>query len=122
MLCRVATLANAAIGKVACPIKGCDQTDCCVYRFKERGEGTLSVANRRFAGKVYMRCSEHGRLGGDASDQKMQDYILSNAQMAGPGAGESPAKPAKTPARAPAKKNPSPVGKRSGEGEGWPWE
>jgi len=80
---------NAAIGKVECPVKQCAEA-CEVFRYRERGDSDKSVANRRFAGKLYGRCPKHGRFGGDAGDDAMQDYILRNAQMSAPVPTSSP--------------------------------
>jgi cell division septation protein DedD len=83
---------NESIGRVECPVKGCAE-ECPVYRYRERGESEKSVANRRFAGKLYGRCKDHGRFGGDAGDTAMQEYILCNATMNAP-AGDRQAAPA----------------------------
>lgn len=75
---------NLAIGKVECPVKLCTE-QCEVFRYRERGEDSRSIANRRFAGKLYCRCPKHGQFGGATGDADMQDYILKNAQMDSPG-------------------------------------
>jgi hypothetical protein len=111
-------------------MKGCTES-CAVYRYRERGESEKSVANRRFAGKLYGRCPQHGRFGGDAGDDKTQEYIETNskkltAESAGdrqPAPAKSPAKVASTqnvipPARSPA----TPLAKAANGGWGWPWE
>lgn len=109
---------NEAIGEVECPHKGCSVV-CKVYRFRERGDSPVSVANRRFAGKLYGDCGKHGRFGGAGSDQATQDYILENAKIwgaknAGEGreaapasASETPEKPASAPASKPPAKAPA---------------
>lgn len=104
---------NEPIGSVECPVKGCSE-QCSVFRFRERGESEKSVANRRFAGKLYSRCPEHGQFGGAANDAKMQDYILNNATMHGPktrqeSAGDRRPPPAAAPAKAPAKPQAAPT-------------
>lgn len=95
---------NEAIGTVECPAKGCSEA-CDVFRFRERGESEKSIANRRFAGKLYARCSKHGTFGGGAGDADMQEYILCHARMHAPGASS----PAKEPPKEPAKKIPTPA-------------
>lgn len=95
---------NEAIGTVECPAKACSER-CDVFRFRERGESEKSVANRRFAGKLYARCPKHGQFGGGAGDSEMQEYILCNASMNAPAAGAGDRQP--SPASAPAKKTPA---------------
>lgn len=126
---------NESIGTVECSHKGCTE-QCSVFRFRERGETEKSIANRRFAGRLYGRCPKHGRFGGDPGEQEVQEYILANAKMHAPGAVDrqpAPAKapaspnksqsqnvrpPARSPANAPAR---SPAAKVS-NGWNWPWE
>jgi hypothetical protein len=91
---------NESIGAVECPAKGCSEA-CAVFRFRERGETAQSIANRRFAGKLYARCPKHGTFGGGAGDADMQEYILCHAKMHAPGAAPAPKK-IPTPAPAPA--------------------
>jgi hypothetical protein len=97
----IVTKRNEAIGAVECPTKGCSER-CDVFRFRERGESEKSIANRRFAGKLYGRCPKHGQFGGGAGDTEMQEYILCNVSMHAPGDRPSPAKtPAETPKKIP---------------------
>lgn len=123
---------NESIGSVECPMKSCNES-CDVYRYRERGESEKSVANRRFAGRLYGRCSKHGRFGGDPGEQEMQEYILANAKMKAPGAGDRQPAPAKSPALvaapAPARKvaaPPNPPARTPATatvgGWSWPWE
>lgn len=95
---------NEPIGTVECPVKGCTE-QCSVFRYRERGDSPKSIANRRLAGKLYARCTRHGRF--DEGGPDMQEYILGNAKMHAPGAAgdrqPAPAKPpAKRPTRSPA--------------------
>lgn len=127
---------NESIGHVECPHKGCTE-QCQVFRFRERGETEKSIANRRFAGRLYGRCPKHGRFGGDPGEQETQEYILANAQMHGPGdAGERQPAPEKTPAtpsrsqsqnvrppaRPPANAPARSPARVSNGGWNWPWE
>jgi hypothetical protein len=123
---------NEAIGTVECPVKGCTE-QCSVFRFRERGDSEKSVANRRFAGKLYGRCTRHGRFGGDAGDDAMQEYIETNSKKITPAAGDGRPSPAKTPAsapaapaarsaRAPAKTPASSPAKAANGGWAWPWD
>lgn len=68
---------NEAIGTVECPVKGCTES-CNVFRFRQRSEG-----RSRFAGKLYIECTRHGRYGADGKPAS-QDYILENAKLWGP--------------------------------------
>lgn len=121
---------NEAIGTVECPHKGCTES-CPVFRFRERGETEKSVANRRFAGRLYGRCPKHGRFGGDPGERETQEYILNNAKMHSPGdAGDRQPAPAKSPAKTPVSKPAapakapasSPATKAANGGWNWPWE
>lgn len=130
---------NESIGTVECPHKACTE-QCQVYRYRERGDSEKSVANRRFAGKLYGRCPRHGKFGGDPGEQDTQEYILNNATMHAPGAGDRQSSPAKSPAVAPAVAGAAAVTKRAtpasspakppatapaakpSNGLGWPWE
>lgn len=99
-----------------------------MHRYRERGESEISVANRRFAGKLYLVCPQHGRMGGAANDHATQEYILAKSNM--PRSGEkSPANPPKKdPAPAPAPVRPpaqAPAKSKDEEPEEeafWPWE
>jgi hypothetical protein len=79
---------NEPIGTVPCPMTGCTES-CNVFRFRERGDSAKSIANRRFAGKLYGRCPKHGQFGGGAGDIDMQEYILCQMKAHGP-AGDRP--------------------------------
>lgn len=57
---------KASIGTAPCPIKGCVEV---VPVFKY--EGASDPARRRFAGRMYCRCSTHGRV-------ENQEYLLEN--------------------------------------------
>ena len=129
------TQRNEAIGTVECPVKACSER-CDVFRYRERGDTEKSVANRRFAGKLYGRCKDHGRFGGDTGDQAMQEYILDNATMHSPSAGDrrpapakapatptqpAPAKPPRSPARSPATAAAAAPAVAT-TGFRWPWE
>jgi len=69
---------NEAIGEVECPAKACP-LKVPVYRFRERPTETM----RRFAGKLYCRCPEHGTFGGASGDSKMQEYLLEHSTIWG---------------------------------------
>lgn len=96
---------NPPIGTCPCPIPKCSET-CEVRRFKS---GHTKDTQRRYAGKWYLVCPAHGRLGMDGR-QAFQDWIADNAHMhnaeelraaAEPAAATpAPAKPAATPAPA----------------------
>lgn len=128
---------NAPIGWVPCPIKGCpDVAD--LFRFRERGDSERSIANRRFAGRLYCRCEDHGRMGGDPSDKKLQEYLLTEGHVWGPDeAREKPASavsdtPAPLPAKTPTTPAPKPQAApakppvvqpaRQALAQGWPWD
>jgi hypothetical protein len=87
-----------------------------VFRYRERGAGAVSVANRRFAGKLYARCPDHGRVGGDTHDAGMQDYILKHATLDSPAIGGAVA-PVLAPA--PEKKTPAIAGAQKPRGFGF---
>lgn len=117
---------NEPIGTVECPVKGCTEP-CSVFRYRERGDSPKSVANRRLAGKLYARCTRHGRF--DEGGPDMQEYILGNAKMHAPGAGDRQEPPAKTPASRPAATTRRPASapasspvKAANGGWNWPWE
>lgn len=99
---------NESIGTVECPAKGCTES-CAVFRFRERGETPTSVANRRFAGKLYARCPRHGQFGGSAGDDAMQEYIETHAKKLTAGGSPQASTPAPAPkAAAPARRSPAP--------------
>jgi len=119
---------NKQIGTCPCPVRDCARV-VPVYRYRERGESPVSVANRRFAGKLYVACQDHGRMGDGAA---LQEFILDNSIIEGAGADRpAPAKtpekiesaPATVPAKGPAKA-PAPVNREepAWAGWGWPWE
>jgi len=126
---------NQSIGTCPCPVRDCARV-VPVYRYRERGESPVSVANRRFAGKLYLTCPDHGRMGEGAG---MQEYILEHAYMPGAGAevnplnplpeppsanSKTPEKTVPAPATAPAmvkQKTPAAPAKARA-GFGWPWD
>lgn len=67
---------NPQIGECPCPVRACERV-AKVYRFKRAGDGFT-----RFAGKLYLDCSEHGRFGGDGR-AAAQEYILEHATIWG---------------------------------------
>lgn len=60
------------VGEVECPVKGCTHV-VPVYKYG----GGDDPARRRFAGRLYSKCPEHGK-------QEPQEYLLCNAKMYGP--------------------------------------
>lgn len=64
------TPANDPIGHAPCPVRDCN-LQCKVFKFRARP----NELNRRFAGKLYAVCDEHGRFGGDPKDAGMQAYL-----------------------------------------------
>lgn len=102
---------NQPIGSVTCPIKDCNEK-CDVFRYRERGAEPRSIANRRFAGKLYVRCARHGRIGGDPSDDATQDYILNNAKFSAPPIAEKAASSSATAPSSSANGNGKPVAVR----------
>lgn len=119
---------NEPIGTVECPVKGCTE-ECSVFRFRERGADERSIANRRFAGKLYGRCQRHGRFGGDAGDDSMQEYIETNAKKLTPAAaGDGNQPPAKSPAKSstrspagPARRPATPPASSPAKSSSWSW-
>lgn len=67
---------NPAIGTCPCPVPKCGEP-CEVRKFQNR---STRDTGHRFAGRLYLICPKHGRLGMDAKDA-MQDYILEHARM-----------------------------------------
>lgn len=57
-------------------MKGCSE-QCSVHRYRARE----NKANSRFAGRLFLKCPKHGRIGGDANDTDMQAYIRQHATM-----------------------------------------
>lgn len=85
---------NPQIGECPCPIAGCDRT-MQLYRFRER---TDDDKRRRYGGKIYGHCPDHGRIGGTVNAPAMQDYLLEKGKIWAPNAPAGPAAvPAKTP-------------------------
>jgi hypothetical protein len=95
-----------------------------VLKFNERAK---SDAQRRFAGKLYLRCVDHGRIGGDGR-KAIQEYILDNEATtwrsgSKPAGGEpapgvepaavKPAAPAPAVSPKPAEPKPAPAAKQS---------
>lgn len=66
---------NQAIGECPCPTRDCVET-AAVFKFA----GTQEAGKTRFAGKLYLRCPTHGRLGADGA-AGMQEFILENAKI-----------------------------------------
>lgn len=81
---------NPTIGTCPCPVPKCSYV-CEVRKFLNR---STRDTGHRFAGKLYLICPAHGRLGMDAR-QGMQDYILDNAKINA--AAELPPDPAPAP-------------------------
>lgn len=70
------TANNEPIGTCPCPIPKCDES-CAVKRFQARH---TKDTGKRYAGKLYLICKLHGRLGMDGA-QGMQDYIIDNGHL-----------------------------------------
>ncbi len=68
--------AQEAIGSCPCPIAGCART-ADVLKFRERA---TSDTQRRFGGKLYLRCQDHGRIGADGS-AAVQEWILNHKEI-----------------------------------------
>lgn len=64
--------ANDPIGEVLCPARDCERT-VPVFRFRPRPD----EKQRRWAGKLYCRCPDHGQLA-------PQEYLLEKATLWGP--------------------------------------
>jgi len=60
-------------------MRDCDE-QCTVHRFRAREK---KPANSRFAGKYFLTCPVHGRMGGDAKDSKLQAFIEHHAKLDG---------------------------------------
>lgn len=73
---------NPQIGTCPCPIAGCAQT-MALYRFRERTEDDK---RRRYGGKIYGHCPDHGRIGGTVNAPAMQDYLLEKGTVWAPNA------------------------------------
>lgn len=88
---------NQPIGSCPCPVSKCAES-AQVFRFR-----TMHTRDtqRRYAGKLYLICPQHGRLGMDGQ-KAMQDFILDNARMFDPPRAAPAETPAATPAAAPA--------------------
>lgn len=106
---------NPQIGTAPCPVRDCTK-EAKLFRFKERSE---AATGRRFAGRLYGDCEDHGRFGGDGRTG-INEYFLNMGTIwpagqkpAEAAAVESPVKPQKEPAPAPApaavKKAPAPA-------------
>lgn len=88
---------NDTIGRVRCPMSGCTEL-ADVRKFAPRH---ARDTGRRLAGKLYLDCKRHGRLGVDG---RMNEWILENAELSAEAAQASPPSPA--PASAPAAPRP----------------
>ena len=80
---------NEAIGECPCPVAGCTLT-ASVHKFRAR----QNELQRRLAGKLYLCCAVHGRLGADGAAE-MQEIILRGATIwdrPGERAGQGPAR------------------------------
>ena len=104
---------NPAIGSVPCPVAGCGEA-CEIKKFRHTA---TRDTGKRLAGRLYIDCPTHGRLGFDGR-QAMQDYILEKGTIWGEHerapASEPAAKPAPAPIAAPApsaKPQPQPAAK-----------
>lgn len=86
-----AKVKNSAIGTCPCPVKNCEAT-CEVKKFQHRSTRDTGV---RYAGKLYLICPEHGRLGMDGL-KAMQEFILAHAKI--PNRDDLAAPPAPPPA------------------------
>lgn len=69
---------NPSIGTAPCPIAECGQV-CQVKKFAHRATKDLQ---RRFAGRLYLDCPDHGRIGADGRPG-MQEYILTRGTIHG---------------------------------------
>lgn len=90
------TRAADPIGSCPCPVSGCAKR-AAVKRFECRA---TSDAQRRHAGKLYLVCPDHGRLGVDGRSA-MQEYILNHqgtTWTSEPAAAEETATPTPKPA------------------------
>jgi hypothetical protein len=63
---------NEQIGTCPCPHVGCTKA-MKLFKFQARD----NALQRRFAGKLYGDCEDHGRYGADGKDAA-QNYILDN--------------------------------------------
>jgi hypothetical protein len=93
---------NPSIGTCPCPHRGCSE----VGQVKKFAHRSTTDQGRRNAGKLYMDCPTHGRIGFDGK-QGTQDYILEHATLEG----HAPPAPKKS-APPPAPSAPAPVAKR----------
>ena len=93
---------NEQIGECPCPVKGCALT-AAVFKFKQAAGDDQ---RRRFAGRMYGDCEQHGRFGGDGRSG-MNEYFLENATIWGP-EGKAAA-PAPVDSPLPLQKSPSKV-------------
>lgn len=67
---------NEPIGTCPCPVKGCD-ISADVFKYRSAvADDQRPEYRRRFAGLLYLRCTEHGKYDG-------QEYILNNATIEG---------------------------------------
>lgn len=76
---------NPSIGTAPCPVSGCSAA-CTVHKFERRA---ASDDRQRKAGKLYLRCPAHGRIGFDG-DAWVQEWVLERITWA---EGEQPITP-----------------------------
>ncbi len=62
---------NPAAGTVPCPIPGCS----CTAEVRQFAQRAQTDAGKRKAGKFYIDCPEHGRLGFDGA-KWIQEHVL----------------------------------------------
>ena len=86
---------NNPIGECPCPFSGCAHK-ARVMKFQMRA---LTDTKKRFAGKLFLVCPEHGRLGLDGKIA-FQNYVLEHAKIWGnekPGDAAAPVTPQESP-------------------------
>jgi hypothetical protein len=67
---------NPQIGTCPCPVRDCDKV-AKLFRFKEASAAT---PGRRFAGRLYGDCEDHGRFGGDGRTG-INEYFLNKGKI-----------------------------------------
>jgi hypothetical protein len=98
---------NPQIGECPCPARGCELR-AQVFRF----QGTGDEKRRRFAGKLYGDCSDHGKFGADGKPA-MQEYLLENSDLWDESEKEKRNAPAPVKPPAPPQKTPVPEAPRT---------
>jgi hypothetical protein len=87
---------NPSIGTCPCPMRDCKRT-AEVKKFQHKA---VTDGRRRKAGKLYLDCPDHGRVGFDGREA-MQEWILENAAIEGleraPASSSTPASSSSTP-------------------------